>query len=136
MEEGIKGTTTASAHNRAAGKAQPWGSGVRVAAVDLGVCVCVSSVWWRCRRRGGSIGRDEGDQTRGARVQEEAGLREGMEMGRPGWAAALLLSLSLSFSSQKQNRERPKESREKAMEKNKIVGYFCKALWNISNPTK
>lgn len=44
--------------------------------------------------------------------------------------------LSLDILLTEKNRERPKESREEAMEKNTMVGYFCKALWNVSNPTR
>ena len=57
------------------------------------------------------------------------------EAGQPGWAVALLLSLSLNFSFQQIERGQI-ELREEAMEKNKIMGHFCMALWNISTPTK
>ena len=65
-----------------------------------------------------------------------AGLLGGPSGQRPSWAAALLLSLSVSFTFQKKIERDQKNQEKKAMEKNKIVGYFCKAVWNISNPTK
>jgi len=57
--------------------------------------------------------------------------------GAGGWeaqAAGLLLSLSLSLA--EKNREQFKRIKRKAKNKNTMVGHICKALRNISNPTK
>ena len=52
-------------------------------------------------------------------------------MGGPGcWAPSLSLSLA------EKNREQFKRIKRKAKNKNKMVGHICKALRNISNPTK
>ena len=57
----------------------------------------------------------------------------------PGWAGAggwEAQAAGLLLFSRKKNREQLKRIKRKAKNKNKMVGHICKALRNISNPTK
>jgi len=53
--------------------------------------------------------------------------------GAGGWEAQ---AAGLLLFSIKKNREQLKRIKRKAKNKNKMVGHICKALRNISNPTK